>query len=193
MGLVELILLAIGLAMDAFAISVCKGLALKKAGIREGVICGLWFGGAQGLMPLIGYLLGTRFENYIQMIAPWIAFGLLCLIGANMIRESLSSECDTHSACLDVKTMFLLAVATSIDALAVGITFACVPVTVLPASQWLNTVFAVILIGVVTFVLSGVGVKAGSFFGARYKSKAERFGGIILILLGLKILLEALL
>ena len=142
-------------------------------------------------MPFIGYLLGAGFETYINAIAPWIAFVLLALIGGNMIREALSKEDEEDtSAALDVKTMFLMAVATSIDALAVGITFACVPVEIITASPLVNTIVAVCLIGVTTFVISCAGVKAGSVFGSRYKSKAEFTGGAILILIGVKILLE---
>ena len=192
MGFLELFLLAIGLSMDAFAVSVCKGLAMQKVTFRNAAICGVWFGGFQALMPFIGYLLGSGFEKYINAVAPWIAFVLLALIGGNMIREALSKddEDEDTSAALDVKTMFLMAVATSIDALAVGITFACVPVEIIAASPLVNTIVAVCLIGATTFVLSCAGVKAGSVFGSRYKSKAEFVGGTILILIGVKILLE---
>ena len=190
MGFLELFLLAIGLSMDAFAVSVCKGLAMQKVTFRNAAICGVWFGGFQALMPFIGYLLGSGFEKYINAVAPWIAFVLLALIGGNMIREALSKDDEDTSAALDVKTMFLMAVATSIDALAVGITFACVPVEIIAASPLVNTLVAVCLIGATTFVLSCAGVKAGSVFGSRYKSKAEFVGGAILILIGVKILLE---
>ena len=192
MGFLELFLLAIGLSMDAFAVSVCKGLAMQKVTFRNAAICGVWFGGFQALMPFIGYLLGSGFEKYINAVASWIAFVLLALIGGNMIREALSKdeEDEDTSAALDVKTMFLMAVATSIDALAVGITFACVPVEIIAASPLVNTLVAVCLIGATTFVLSCAGVKAGSVFGSRYKSKAEFVGGAILILIGVKILLE---
>ena len=192
MGFLELFLLAIGLSMDAFAVSVCKGLAMQKVTFRNAAICGVWFGGFQALMPFIGYLLGSGFEKYINAVAPWIAFVLLALIGGNMIREALSKDDEEEdtSAALDVKTMFLIAVATSIDALAVGITFACVPVEIIAASPLVNTLVAVCLIGATTFVLSCAGVKAGSVFGSRYKSKAEFVGGTILILIGVKILLE---
>ena len=192
MGFLELFLLAIGLSMDAFAVSVCKGLAMKKVTFRNAAICGVWFGVFQALMPFIGYLLGSGFEKYINAVASWIAFVLLALIGGNMIREALSKddEDEETSAALDVKTMFLMAVATSIDALAVGITFACVPVEIIAASPLVNTLVAVCLIGATTFVLSCAGVKAGSVFGSRYKSKAEFVGGAILILIGVKILLE---
>ena len=190
MGFLELFLLAIGLSMDAFAVSVCKGLAMQKVTFRNAAICGVWFGGFQALMPFIGYLLGSGFEKYINAVAPWIAFVLLALIGGNMIREALSKDDEDTSAALDGKTMFLMAVATSIDALAVGITFACVPVEIIAASPLVNTIVAVCLIGATTFVLSCAGVKAGSVFGSRYKSKAEFVGGAILILIGVKILLE---
>ena len=191
MGIIELTLLAIGLSMDAFAVSVCKGLAMKKVNLVNASVCGLWFGSFQALMPFVGYLLGTNFEKYINAIAPWIAFILLVLIGANMIREAMEEcECCNESADLDVKTMFLMSVATSIDALAVGITFACVPITVIPSSQLVNTIFGVLLIGVTTFVISCSGVKIGNIFGVKYKTKSEVAGGVILICIGAKILLE---
>ena len=190
MGITELIFLAVGLAMDAFAVSVCKGLALEKATFKSCAVCGLWFGGFQALMPLMGYLLGYRFEKYVEAIAPWIAFGLLTLIGGNMIREALSKEDGETSAALDAGTMFLLAVATSIDALAVGITFACVPVCAVPSNTFVNTLIGAVIIGMITFILSFAGVKVGNVFGTRYKAKAELAGGGILLLIGLKILLE---
>lgn len=190
MGIIELLLLAVGLSMDAFAVSVCKGLGMKKISFKNCAICGVWFGGFQALMPFIGYILGARFESYVDAIAPWIAFILLALIGGNMIREALSKEEEETSADLDVKTMFLMAVATSIDALAVGITFACVPVNIATASALVNILLAVIIIGITTFILSCIGVKVGNVFGTRYKSKAELAGGIILILIGVKILFE---
>lgn len=180
--IVTLFILAVGLSMDAFAVAVCKGLAMKKMSWKNAVIVGLWFGGFQALMPAIGYFLGVRFADKITAIDHWIAFILLAVIGGNMIREALSKEEDEEvSAALDVKTMFLMAVATSIDALAVGITFAFLDQ---------NMPVAVSMIGVTTFVLSMIGVKVGCVFGKKYKSKAELAGGIILILLGLKILLE---
>lgn len=190
MGIIELLLLAIGLSMDAFAVSVCKGLAMKKISFKSCAVCGVWFGGFQGLMPFIGYVLGARFEKYVDAVAPWIAFILLILIGGNMVREALSKEEEETSAGLDVKTMFLMAVATSIDALAVGITFACVPVKIMAAGAFMNTVAAVILIGITTFAISCAGVKIGNVFGTKYKSKAEFAGGMILILIGIKILAE---
>ena len=183
MGFLELFILAVGLSMDAFAVSVCKGLAMKKASRRAQLCCGAWFGGFQALMPLIGYFLGTLFIDAISAIDHWIAFGLLVLIGVNMLREAMGSEEEEAAdADLSVKTMFLLAVATSIDALAVGISLAMAGV----GSIWL----AVLLIGVTTFVLSVIGVRVGNVFGSRYEKKAETVGGVILILLGVKILLE---
>lgn len=181
MSLFELFLLAVGLSMDAFAVSICKGLAMKKLSLKNACIVGLWFGGFQGLMPAIGWLLGKQFEKYITSIDHWIAFILLGLIGFSMIREALSKEEEDASDSLDVKTMFLLAVATSIDALAVGVTFAFLQVRIVPAVSF---------IGVITFLLSAVGVKVGNVFGVKYKSKAEITGGIILICMGIKILLE---
>ena len=190
MGIVELLLLAVGLSMDAFAVSVCKGLAMPKADFKSCAVCGVWFGGFQALMPMIGYLLGSRFEKYIDAIAPWVAFVLLAVIGGNMVCEAFSKKEEKAEAGLDVRTMFLMAVATSIDALAVGITFACVPVSIVAASTLVNTVIAVLVIGVTTFTLSCVGVKVGNVFGTKYKAKAEFAGGLILILLGVKILLK---
>ena len=181
MGLIELFLIAVGLSMDAFAVSVCKGLAMPKCTFKTAAIVGLWFGGFQALMPAIGYVLGAQFQEAIASIDHWIAFVLLALIGGNMIHEALDNDEEEADASLDVKTMFLLAVATSIDALAIGITFAFLKVNIIPA---------VCFIGIVTFIISFAGVKIGNVFGARYKNKAEIVGGIILILLGLKILLE---
>jgi len=181
MGLIELFLIAVGLSMDAFAVSVCKGLAMPKCTFKKAAIVGLWFGGFQALMPAIGYILGAQFQEAIASIDHWIAFVLLALIGGNMIHEALDNDEEEADASLNVKTMFLLAVATSIDALAIGITFAFLKVNIIPA---------VCFIGIVTFIISFAGVKIGNVFGARYKNKAEIVGGIILILLGLKILLE---
>lgn len=181
MGLIELFLIAVGLSMDAFAVSVCKGLAMPKCTFKKAAIVGLWFGGFQALMPAIGYVLGAQFQEAIASIDHWIAFVLLALIGENMIHEALDNDEEEADASLNVKTMFLLAVATSIDALAIGITFAFLKVNIIPA---------VCFIGIVTFIISFAGVKIGNVFGARYKNKAEIVGGIILILLGLKILLE---
>lgn len=181
MGLLELFILAVGLSMDAFAVSVCKGLAMPKITLKKTLIVGLWFGGFQALMPAIGYFLGVQFRDKITAIDHWIAFILLGLVGANMIKEACSGDCEEENDSLDIKTMFLLAVATSIDALAVGITFAFLNVRLLSAVSF---------IGVTTFALSAMGVKIGNVFGTRYKAKAELAGGVILILLGLKILLE---
>jgi len=181
MGLIELFLIAVGLSMDAFAVSVCKGLAMPKCTFKKAAIVGLWFGGFQALMPAIGYVLGAQFQEAIASIDHWIAFVLLALIGGNMIHEALDNDEEEADASLNVKTMFLLAVATSIDALAIGITFAFLKVSIIPA---------VCFIGIVTFIISFAGVKIGNVFGARYKNKAEIVGGVILILLGLKILLE---
>ena len=182
MGIGELILLAVGLSMDAFAVSVCKGLAMKKATLKAELTCGIWFGGFQALMPLIGFFLGTLFAAAIQAIDHWIAFGLLALIGGNMLKEAMSQEEEAENADLSVKTMFLMAVATSIDALAVGISLAMV--------GEVNIFFAVTLIGLCTCLLSAVGVKIGNVFGSRFEKRAEIAGGVILILLGVKILLE---
>ena len=182
MNILELLLLAVGLSMDAFAVAVCKGLAIGRCRLRHALIPGLWFGAFQALMPLIGYFLGARFEKYITSIDHWIAFVLLAAIGANMLREAFGhDEPDAADASLSVKAMLPMAVATSIDALAVGITFAFLQVRI---------VSAVSFIGVITLLLSMLGVKVGSVFGVRYKAKAEAAGGIILILLGVKILLE---
>ncbi|MBR5247576.1 MAG: manganese efflux pump [Lachnospiraceae bacterium] len=181
MSNITLFVIALGLSMDAFAVSICKGLAMKKITLKKAAIVGLWFGGFQGLMPLIGYILGSQFEHYITTIDHWIAFILLGLIGLSMIKEALGKEEECQDDSLAFKAMLVLAVATSIDALAVGITFAFLSV---------NIFSAVLFIGVITFVLSMIGVKAGNVFGIRYKSKAELAGGIILILMGTKILLE---
>ena len=176
---IELFLLGIGLAMDAFAVSVCKGLGMRRLNKKQTLIIGLYFGGFQALMPLIGWLLGSQFQKYITSIDHWIAFILLAIIGVSMIKESLGDK-EEVDASMDVKSMFLLAVATSIDALMVGVTFAFLNVAIVPA---------VLFIGATTFVCSAVGVKIGSIFGMRYKSRAELCGGIILILIGLKIVL----
>lgn len=192
MDLFTLILLAIGLSMDAFAVSICKGLAIKKLSFRHMLIIGLWFGGFQAIMPMIGYLLGMQFAKFVNSFAPWIAFILLLLIGINMIRESFSKEEKEgeETDAIGFKTMFFMAIATSIDALAVGITFACVPVSIIHAAALLNTILAVIIIGITTFIISVAGVKIGNIFGNLYKNKAEFVGGVILILLGIKIIVE---
>jgi len=184
MGFGELLLLAVGLSMDAFAVSVCKGLSVRRAGIREGVACGLWFGGFQALMPLAGFYLGTLFAGVIEAFDHWVAFGLLAVIGINMLKEAFEKECECcdKNADFSVKTMFVMAIATSIDALAVGISLAM--------AGNVNIVLAVILIGATTFALSALGVRIGNLFGSRFEKKAQVAGGVILILLGVKILLE---
>ena len=185
MGFFELFLLGIGLSMDAFAVSVCKGLSMRKADLKGMATCGIWFGGFQALMPLIGYLLGSLFAAAIEAVDHWIAFGLLALIGINMLKEAFSKDCDCckeESADLSFKTMLTMAVATSIDALAVGISLAM--------AGDVNIWSAITLIGVTTFLLSGVGVKIGSIFGSKFEKKAQFAGGVILVLLGVKILLE---
>jgi len=187
MGFFELFVLAIGLAMDAFAVSICKGLTLKKADFVSMSKCGLWFGGFQALMPLIGFALGSLFASAIQSVDHWVAFILLAFIGANLLKEAFTEaeckECENaKNADFSVKTMFTMAVATSIDAMAVGISLAM--------AGNVNIFVAVLLIGVVTCLLSGLGVKIGSVFGARFEKKAQIAGGVILILLGTKILLE---
>ena len=189
MGIFELLLLSVGLAMDAFAVSICKGLSAKKMTIKECLICGTWFGVFQGGMPFIGYLAGSGFEKWINIIAPWIAFALLTLIGINMVREAFSEEEKAEKDDFGIKTMFVMAVATSIDALAVGITFVAVPVTVLNTGRLQNTIFAVLVIGIITFIISAAGVKIGNLFGARYRSGSEIMGGTILIFIGLKTLI----
>lgn len=184
MSFLELLLTAVALSMDAFAVSVGKGLSSPNASWREGLICGAYFGGFQALMPLAGYLLVSTFSGYIQRFDHWIAFILLALIGANMIREAFSKEEESMSGSFSVKTMLLLAVATSIDALATGVTFQLTGTNI-----WMATS----LVGCTTFLFSFLGVKVGSTFGAKYQSKAELIGGVILVLMGVKILLEHLL
>ena len=181
MDFVTLLTLAVGLAMDAFAVSICKGLAIREKVLKKGIIVGLWFGGFQALMPTIGFFLGTQFKDQITSIDHWIAFVLLGLIGINMVKEALSNEEEQADDSIAVKEMFMLAVATSIDALAVGITFAFFEV---------NVLLAVTLIGLITFALSVIGTKVGNRFGDKYEDKAELVGGIILIFLGIKILFE---
>ena len=192
MNLWEFFVIAVGLSMDAFAVSICKGLSMKKMSWKNGIIAGLYFGGFQAGMPLIGYVLGTQFKVLITSIDHWIAFILLCLIGLNMVKEAVDSFRSAGCGCekcaqeeqndsFDVKTMVPLAVATSIDALAVGVTFAFLSVDIVPAVSF---------IGSITFFLSVLGIKIGNVFGAKFKAKAELAGGIILILMGTKILLE---
>ena len=186
MGFGELMLLALGVSMDAFAVSICKGLAMKKATIKEGLICGIWFGGFQAMMPLIGFFLGTLFASAIQAIDHWVAFVLLGFIGCNMLKEAFEKDCgccgEESDADLSVKTMFVMAVATSIDALPVGISLAMAG----NVNIWLAAAF----IGLCTCGFSAAGVKIGNVFGSRFEQKAQIAGGAILVLLGLKILLE---
>lgn len=180
MSIADLFLIAVGLSMDAFAVAVCKGLSVQRANLKQSLIVGLYFGGFQAAMPLIGYLIGRNFADYIEKFDHWVAFVLLAIIGINMIRES-REEGEELNASFGPKAMLPMAVATSIDALAVGVSFAFMKVEI----GW-----AVSFIGVITFTLSAIGVKIGNHFGAKYKSKAELFGGIVLIALGVKILVE---
>ena len=190
MGFGELFLLAVGVSMDAFAVSICKGLAMKKATIRGMATVGGWFGGFQALMPLIGFFLGTLFAAAIEAVDHWVAFGLLAIIGFNMLKEAFERSCgmedcgceEEQNADLGVKTMFVMAVATSIDALAVGISLAM--------AGGVNIWLSVLLIGLTTFSFSAAGVKIGSLFGAAFEKKAQLAGGVILVLIGVKILLE---
>lgn len=177
----ELLLIAIGLSMDAFSVSICKGLTTKEFSWRMALVCGLWFGLFQALMPIIGYFLGAQFQEMIEAYDHWIAFGLLFLIGANMIREAIWGKEEEQDGSLGFKTMILLAIATSIDALAVGVSFACIQVKL-----WSS----VLIIGITTFLFSVLGVKIGNVFGSRYEKSANIVGGIILIFIGLKILME---
>lgn len=180
MSFIEIIFIGVGLAMDAFAVSVCKGLSTKKLELKHSLICGGYFGFFQGFMPFVGYILGVQFKDKIESIDHWIAFILLLLIGINMIKESLDNDedCDPD---FSLKAMIPLAIATSIDALAIGVTFAFLNV---------NIIYAIVIIGMTTFIISMLGVKIGHIFGSKYKSKAEIVGGMILIIMGTKILLE---
>ncbi len=186
MGFIELFILAVGLSMDAFAVSVCKGLSMKKANVKGMALCGIWFGGFQALMPLIGFWLGSLFARQIVAVDHWIAFALLAFIGLNMLKEAFSSENNesdsNKNSDFSVKTMFAMAVATSIDALAVGVSLAM--------AGGVNIWTSIALIGIITFALSAIGVKIGSIFGDKFEKKAQAAGGVILILLGIKILLE---
>ena len=181
LGIIELVVLSIGLAMDAFAVSICKGLSMKKMNWKNAVIVGLYFGIFQALMPLLGYILGMNFQNKIASIDHWVAFILLGIIGINMIKESLSKENDISNDSVKFKDMIILAIATSIDALAVGITFAFLKVSIY---------IPIACIGIITFIMSFIGVQIGTKFGNKFNNKAETVGGIILILMGFKILLE---
>lgn len=180
MSIIEILLIGVGLSMDAFAVSICKGLSVGKIKPKHMLSVGIWFGGFQALMPFLGFLLGSTFEQYITSIDHWVAFVLLLIIGCNMIKESRSNEND-QDASFAFKEMLLLAIATSIDALAVGVTFAFLKVDI---------ILAITLIGITTFVFSAAGIKIGSVFGAKYKSKAELFGGVVLVFIGFKILIE---
>ena len=184
MDIITLLGISIALSMDAFSVSICKGLATKKFSVKTALSCGLWFGGFQALMPVVGYFLGAQFEHFITNIDHWIAFGLLLIIGANMIRSALSEEtesCDESCKSTGFRTMLMMAIATSIDALAVGVTFAFLKV---------NLWFSVLIIGITTFLFSFVGVRIGNIFGSRYSKLSEVTGGVILIILGSKILIE---
>lgn len=181
MRILEIILVGIGLAMDAFAVSICKGLSMKKMNWKNAIIIALYFGFFQALMPVIGYFLGTTFSNFVEAVDHWIAFALLLLIGANMIRESFDNEEEKRNDKVDIKTMLVLAIATSIDALAIGITFSFLKT---------NVPIAVSFIGIITFIISLLGVKIGNKFGDKFQNKAEMIGGIVLIFIGIKILLE---
>ena len=187
MGIFELLILAVGVSMDAFTVSICKGLAMKRATVKGCMTCGVWFGGFQALMPTIGFFLGALFAEAIQAIDHWVAFVLLAVIGINMLKEVFEQEeccccCEEQNADLSVKTMFVMAVATSIDALAVGISLAM--------AGNVNIWTAALFIGLCTFSFSAAGVKIGNVFGARFEKKAQLAGGVILILIGLRILLE---
>jgi len=181
MNLFELFILAVGLSMDAFAVAICKGLSIKKANVKKCLLVGLYFGGFQAFMPIIGYLFGIKFKESIINFDHWIAFILLLIIGSNMIKEAFSSDDEEINESTDIRSMIVLALATSIDALAVGVTFAFLRVNIIPA---------VTFIGIITFIFSFSGVKIGNIFGKKYKSKSEFAGGIILIFIGIKILLE---
>lgn len=180
MGTLELFLLAVGLSMDAFAVSICKGLSVKRLELKHALLAGIYFGGFQALMPVIGYFAGRSFADMIEHFDHWIVFALLALIGGNMIKEAFGKE-EEVNASFGFKTMLLLAIATSIDALAVGVSFAFLRV---------NIFYAAVFIGVTTFICSAIGIKIGNVFGSKYKAKAEIVGGIILIFIGCKILLE---
>ena len=185
MGVWELLVLAVGVSMDAMAVSICKGLAMKKATLKNAMTCGLWFGGFQALMPLVGFFLGAIFADAIRAFDHWVAFFLLGIIGINMLKEAFEKgdSCSVQDADLSFKTMLLMAIATSIDALAVGISLAMV----LDVSK---IFLAVLLIGLMTCSLSALGVKIGNVFGCKFEKRAQIAGGVILILLGTKILLE---
>lgn len=181
MSSIEILLIGIGLSMDAFAVSVCKGLSVKKLSIKNVLLCGVWFGGFQALMPFIGYCLGSRLSGLVDSIDHWIAFILLAFIGINMIKESFEEEKQNDD--FSWKTMLMLAIATAIDALAVGVTF---------SFESINIFMAICIIGLTTFIIASAGVYIGHVFGNKYEQKAQITGGIILILIGIKILIEGL-
>jgi putative Mn2+ efflux pump MntP len=189
MGLIELLILSVALSMDAFAVSICKGLSCKKVCLKEALICGIWFGSFQAIMPLLGFLLGSGFAGFIERFSGWVAFLILVILGGNMIREAFEEDEDDNPG-LDFKTMLAAAVATSIDALAVGVTFVAIPVNVLGSSVTVNTIFAVCVIGIITLIISGTGVYIGGIFGTRYKKRAVIAGGVVLILIGIKSLIQ---
>lgn len=182
MTVFDLILIAVSLSMDAFAVSICKGLSVCRIRLNHALVCGLWFGGFQALMPALGYFLGDRFSSFLTKFGPWVAFALLAIIGANMVKESFGEE-ESLNDDFSLTAMFPLAVATSIDAFAVGVSFAAMQVRILPAA---------LLIGFITFLFSAAGVKVGAVFGCRYRAPAERAGGVVLILIGAKTLLSGL-
>lgn len=181
MSLFDLLMIGVSLSMDAFAVSICKGLSVHRVRLGHALICGIWFGVFQGLMPVLGYFLGSTFEEILSRIGAWVAFALLAFIGANMVRESFGKEEEVDDD-FSAKAMLPLAVATSIDALAVGVSFAAVQVKILPAAC---------IIACTTFLLSAIGVKVGALFGDKYRSLAERAGGIVLILIGIKTLVSS--
>jgi len=181
MGLWELFVIALGLSMDAFAVSICKGLSVRKCTAKHMLICGVYFGLFQGSMPLIGYILGSQFESFVSAVAPYIAFALLGIIGYNMIRESRDHDEESCDDDFSLKAMVPLAIATSIDALAIGVSFAFLRVNIIPAVSF---------IAATTFICCVFGVKIGNIFGSKYKNDAEFFGGLVLILMGFKILME---
>lgn len=181
MTIAEIILIAVGLSMDAFAVAIGKGLSVARADMRKATITGVWFGGFQALMPIIGYFLGVSFAGFVENVDHWIAFGLLWLIGLNMIHESLSKSCEKSDADFSPRAMFPLAIATSIDALAIGVSLSFLSEPIAPAAA---------TIGITTFIFSAIGLYIGNAFGCRYKSKAEFLGGAVLMIIGLKILIE---
>lgn len=181
MSLFDLIMIGISLSMDAFAVSICKGLSVRKVQLSHALICGAWFGAFQAIMPSLGYFLGSRFEHLLNSVGPWIAFILLAVIGVNMVRESFGGD-EAVDNDFSAKAMLPLAVATSIDAFAVGVGFAAMEA---------NIVVAALLIGCTTFTLSAIGVKVGAVFGDKYRAISERIGGVVLILIGLKTLIQS--